>query len=75
LCLSQDEKHAVHFEAQDFEPEKDVKTSLADAALQSPIEHGRTAKGWLLFVLPKDQDLQTFTGSIQCRDYLDRRFL
>jgi len=73
LCLSQDGKHAEYFEAQDFEPQKDIKASLADATLQSPIEHGRTAKGWLLFVLPKDQDLHEFTGSVQCRDYLEKR--
>lgn len=74
LCLSQDGK-AVYFDAQDLKLENDIKTSVADVTLQSPIEHGRTVKGWLLFVLPKDQGLQKFTGSIQCRDYLDKRSL
>jgi hypothetical protein len=74
LCLSQAGK-AVYFDAQDLKPENGIKTSVADVTLQSPIEHGRTVKGWLLFVLPKDQDLQKFTGSIQCRDYLDKRSL
>ena len=72
LCLSQNGKR-ITFEAQDLTPTNDIKNSLADITLQAPIEHGRSAKGWLLFVLPIDFDLREFTGSIKCSDYLDKR--
>src|SRR6202035_177159 len=52
LCLLQDGK-AVYCSAQDLKLENGIKASVADVTLQSPIEHGRTVKGWLLFVLPK----------------------
>jgi hypothetical protein len=73
LCLLQDEKHAVHYDAQRLSIEGDVKTSLADATLESQIGHGRAVRGWLVFYLPIDSSFKTFTGSIECRDYLDRR--
>jgi hypothetical protein len=82
LCMVQADGKAV-----EFFPEPFVSTaystidaravSLVDSTLSSPVEHGRTAKGWISFKLPlkKFSNFPNVSGSLQCRDYLERRAL
>jgi len=53
-----------------------VKTgeSLVENTRARKIEHGQMAEGWLLFRLPsKALDISSFSGSLACRDYLERQ--
>ena len=71
LCLAHG-KEPLYFDAQvvndpQFQPD------IAKATFTTSIEHGHVARGWLRFHVPKeDFTLANFTGSIQCRDYLER---
>ncbi|HXC47340.1 MAG TPA: hypothetical protein VNU20_03550 [Candidatus Sulfotelmatobacter sp.] len=78
VCFSTEGNKAVHFDAEHFQiadrPEIGAMAiSLVDATSTMPLEHGHALNGWLLFRFPKDEAiLKRFTGSVQCRDYLDR---
>jgi hypothetical protein len=78
LCLLEQGNKAVHFNAESLLITKhpqigDKAISLADATIATPLEHGHVLDGWLSFHVPKDDSmLRRFTGSVQCRDYLDR---
>jgi|HubBroStandDraft_2_1064218.scaffolds.fasta_scaffold00513_17 hypothetical protein len=78
LCIVQASGKPIEFKPEQFTPDKYTElgngaVSLIDAS-NSLIEHGRLAKGWLLFKIPKDAITpSSFSGSLQCRDYRDRQ--
>jgi hypothetical protein len=79
LCLVATDQTVRRFRAEElsaneFERFKQLgenANSLADVAFKEPIQRGRAVNGWVLFHLPPDLKLETLTGSLQCRDYLD----
>ncbi|MGB2633381.1 MAG: hypothetical protein WAM58_05545, partial [Candidatus Acidiferrum sp.] len=79
LCLVDSHGKAVEFEAESFDPAGHIElgqkaVSLMAVTNEAPVEHAHSAKGWLLFKVPKDfLALPSFNGSIYCRDYMERR--
>ncbi|MGB2632345.1 MAG: hypothetical protein WAM58_00285 [Candidatus Acidiferrum sp.] len=79
LCLVDSHGKAVEFEAESFDPagysELGKKAiSLMAVTNDAPVEHAHSARGWLLFKVPKDLlTLPALNGSIYCRDYMERR--
>ena len=78
LCLVGSDKKAHLFSAESMlntvHPELGGEwVSLRDKTQSVPIPHGGYVKGWLLFNIPKEALAQPLAGSIQCRDYLERR--
>jgi hypothetical protein len=76
LCLVHDGKplryRAEELTAEDLSGFKD-KSSLQHISRSMPIERGHMAAGWLLFRVPKEA-VGNFDGSLECRDYLGRRY-
>lgn len=80
LCLVATDQTVRRFRAEElsaiefdrFKQLGENTNSLADVAFKEPIQRGRAVSGWVLFHLPPDLKLETLTGSLQCRDYLDR---
>jgi hypothetical protein len=50
------------------------KGSLEDVGVRAPLERGRAIVGWLHFRIPNELVGDLWTGSLECRDYLGRRY-
>jgi hypothetical protein len=50
------------------------KTLLEEATTKAPLKRGEAVVGWLRFRVPPSSVTKTFTGSIECRDYLEHKY-
>lgn len=50
------------------------KRLLEEATTEAPIKRGEAVVGWLRFRVPPSAVEKTFTGSIECRDYLEHKY-
>lgn len=82
LCLVSPDQSIKRFHADATISPLDIgllggdSASIAQSAVSRPLEHARVITGWLSFHLPRDvmkvDNVGEMTGTLECRDYLDR---
>jgi hypothetical protein len=77
LCLVQ-EGQASYYKPYEVPPSElalyGKRVMLEQAAAAAPIERGHLVAGWIFFRVPKVATQEGLIGSIECRDYLEKRY-